>query len=414
MQTSRCVAGIDVHKKMLAVVVGKVRERTLEVERARFGTTTGDWKRLGDWLPARGVEDVVMESTGQYPKPVWLQLEGRFRSHLAQAQSNRGPKGRKRDFADALRLIKRFLSEDLILSYVPDVEQRLWRRLTRTKVSLGNQRKRVQCQVEGLLEEMMIKLSSVVSDLFGLSGRRMLAAIAAGEEDPVKLASLGDDRLKASEKELPEALIGRVRPAHRILLRLYLNQVELIDEQINVLEREISEVMRPHEAAIVRLAEIPGLGADSAQQIIAVMGPEASAFPSAGQAASWVGACPGREESAGESHNNRSPKGNRPMRRVLNQLAWAAARTKGSYFQDLFRRLVVRKGPKVAIWAVAHRLLRLIWKVLHQKVRYIEHGLRSGNQQAIQKRKRALVRQLRRLGYNVQTTPIQDAAPAQG
>jgi transposase len=119
-----------------------------------------------------------MESTGQYHKPVWLQLEGRFRLHLAQSHSNRGPKGRKRDFADAVRMIRRFLSEDLILSYVPDAEQRLWRRLTRTKTSMGDQRKRVQCQVEGLLEEMMIKLSSVVSDLFGLSGRRILAAIA--------------------------------------------------------------------------------------------------------------------------------------------------------------------------------------------------------------------------------------------
>jgi len=414
VQTNQCVAGIDVHKKMLAVVVGRVQERTLDVERAKFGTTTRDLKLLSDWLQACGVEDVVMESTGQYHKPVWLQLEEQFRLHLAQAQSNRGPKGRKRDFADALRLIKRFLSEDLILSYVPDAEQRLWRRLTRTKVSLGDQRKRLQSQVEGLLEEMMIKLSSVVSDLFGLSGRRMLAAIAAGEQDPVKLASLGDDRLKASEEQLQEALTGRVRSVHRMLLGLYLKQVELIDEQIAALEREISQVMLPYKSNIERLGEIPGLGADSAQQIIAEMGPEAAAFPSAGQAASWVGVCPGREESAGESHNNRSPKGNRPMRRLLNQLAWAAVRTKGSYFQDLFRRLVVRKGPKVAIWAIAHRLLRLIWKVLHQKVHYLEHGPRGSYPQAIQKRKRALVRQLQRLGYSVQINPIQDTARAEG
>ena len=412
MQALRCVAGIDVHKKMLAVVVGRVREQTIEVERAKFSTTTQDLKALEDWLEAHEVDEVVMESTGQYHKPVWLQLEERFQLHLAQAQSNRGPRGRKRDFTDALRLVKRFLSGDLILSYVPDAEQRLLRSMTRAKVSLSEQRKRLQGQIEGLLEEMMIKLSSVVSNLFGVSGRRILKALAAGEEDPEKLASLGDHQLRVSREGLREALTGRVRPAHRLLLGLYLEQVELIDAQMAVLEREISAAMRPHQATIERLADLPGVGVDSAYQIIAEMGPEAATFPSAGQAASWVGVCPGREESAGKSNNNRSPKGNRPMRRLLNQLAWAAVHTKGSYFQDLFRRLVVRKGSKVTIWAVAHRMLRLIWKVLHQKVRYLEHGPRNCNPQALQKRKRRLLSEFPRLGYSVQLTPLQ--GPASG
>jgi transposase len=405
MQAERCIAGIDGHK-MLAVVVGRVQERSVTVERAKFGTTTEDWELLGDWLQTRGVEEVVMESTGPYHKPVWLQREGRFRLHLAQAQSNRGPKGRKRDFADALRLVKRFLSEDLMLSYVPETEQRLWRRLTRTKTSWGDQRQRVQLQIESLLEEMMLKLSSVVSDLWGASGRRILQAIAAGKEDPVKLARLGDVRLQASEEEWQRALKGRAHPTHRLILGLYLRQIELIDEQEALLEREISTALRAHQAVIERLAEVPGLGLDSAQQIIAEMGPEAAAFPSAGQAASWVGVCPGREESAGESHNNRSPKGNRAMRRLLNQLAWAAVRAKGSHFQIVFQRLIVRKGVKLAIWAVAHRLLRVIWKILHQKVRYVEHGPRSGNSHALQRRRRTLVRQLQRLGYAVQITPL--------
>lgn len=179
------------------------------------------------------------------------------------------------------------------------------------------------------------------------------------------------------------------------------------------MEREISSALRSYQATIERLADLPGVGVDSAHQIIVELGPEAATFPSAGQVASWVGVCPGREESAGESHNNRSPKGNRPMRRLLNQLAWAAVRTKGSYFQDLFRRLVVRKGPKVAIWAVAHRILPAIWKVLHQKVHYVEHGPRSGNPQALQKRKRRLLYEFRRLGYSVQLTPLHGSAPSQ-
>jgi transposase len=154
-----------------------------------------------------------------------------------------------------------------------------------------------------------------------------------------------------------------------MLLGLYMQQVELIDEQISALEREISAALRPHQATIDRLADLPGLGVHSAQQVIAELGPDTATFHSAGPAASWVGVCPGREESAGQSHNNRPPKGNRPLRRLLNQLAWAAFSTKGGYFQDLFRRLVVRKGAKVAICAVAHRMLHVIWKVLHQEVR---------------------------------------------
>jgi transposase len=161
----------------------------------------------------------------------------------------------------------------------------LWRRLTRTKTSMSDQRKRIQAQVEGSLEEMMIKLSSVVSDLFGLSGRRILASIAAGEQDPTKLADLGDKRLRVSKEELQAALMRKVQPAHRLLLSLYLEQLELIDKHMSILDREISLAMRPHAAAIERLAEVPGLGIDSAQQIIAEIGPDA-AFPSAGQVAS--------------------------------------------------------------------------------------------------------------------------------
>ena len=224
MQALRCVAGIDVHKKMLAVVEGRVREQTIEVERAKFNTTTQDLKELEEWLEAHEVDEVVMESTGQYHKPVWLQFEERFRLHLAQAQSNRGPRGRKRDFTDALRLIKRFLSGDLILSYVPDTEQRLWRSMTRAKVSLSEQRKQLQGQIEGLLEEMMIKLSSAVGNLFGVSGRRILKALARGEDDPGKLARLGDHQLRVRREGLQEALTGRVRPAHRLLLGLYVGR----------------------------------------------------------------------------------------------------------------------------------------------------------------------------------------------
>lgn len=297
------------------------------------------------------------------------------------------------------------LSGDLILSFVPEAEQRCWRTLTRTKYQLTRDRVRLQSQLESLLEECQIKLSSVVSDLLGASGRRILRAIANGEADPVRLADLGDKRLRASEAELADALSGQVGPLHRQVLSLYLDRLELIESQMARLEKLIADGMKAHEDAIVRLAELPGLGVDSAQQIIAEIGPRAAAFPTAAQLASWVGVCPGRQESAGESSSDRSAKGNRSMRRLLDQLAHAAVRKEGTHMQIIFRRLSARMGYNKAIWAIAHRLCRLIWKVLHDNVRYVERGL-APTPLALKRRRQRLVTQLRRMGYQVELTPV--------
>lgn len=346
-----------------------------------------------------------MESTAQYWKPVWLALEGQFQLWLAQARSNRGPRGRKTDFRDAKRSVSRLLSDDLILSYVPEKEQRSWRTLTRTKYQLTRDRVRLQSQLESLLEECQIKLSSVVSDLLGASGQRILRAIATGETDPARLRELGDRRLQATDEELRDALDGQPQPLHRKLLTLYLQRLDVIEGQLAEIERMIAEAMKAHENAIVRLAELPGLGIDSAQQIIAEIGPGAEAFPSASQLASWVGVCPGRQESAGESTSNRSAKGNRAMRRLLNQLAHAAVRKRDCYLQILFQRLSPRLGYAKAVWAIAHRLCRLIWKVLHEGVHYVEYGP-AVSALTLKRRKQRLVTQLKKLGYSVQLTPI--------
>ena len=403
------VAGVDVHKKILAVVVANAGERELHFECRRFGTTISELRNLSAWLRERAVQEVVMESTAQYWKPVWLALEGQFQLWLAQARSNRGPRGRKTDFRDAKRSVSRLLSDDLILSYVPGGEQRGWRTLTRTKYQLTRDRVRLQSQLESLLEECQIKLSSVVSDLLGASGRRMLGAIAAGETDPARLRALGDRRLHATDAELTDALNGQPQPLHRKLLLLYLQRLDVIEAQIAELESMIAEAMKAHEDAVVRLAELPGLGVDSAQQIIAEIGPGAEAFPSAPQLASWVGVCPGRQESAGESTSNRSAKGNRAMRRLLNQLAHAAVRKRDCYLQILFKRLSPRLGYAKAVWAIAHRLCRLIWKVLHEGVHYVERGP-AVNALTLKRRKQRLVTQLKKLGYCVRLTPLSETA----
>lgn len=209
------VAGIDVHKKMLAVVVADVREPVLRFQCLRFGITDSELRRLAAWLKERAVQEAVMESTAQYWRPVWLSLEGHCRLHLAQARSNRGPRGRKSDFRDAQRSVSRLLSGDLVLSYVPEGEQRCWRTLTRTKYQLTRDRVRLQSQLESLLEECQIKLSSMVSDLLGASARRILRALADGETNPVRLAESGDKRLHASESELIDALSAQPQPMHR-------------------------------------------------------------------------------------------------------------------------------------------------------------------------------------------------------
>jgi transposase len=375
--------------------------QALEFECRRFGTGSRERMHLVSWLQERGVMEVVMESTAQYWRPVYLDLERHFaKLHLAQAQSNRAPKGRKNDFKDAKRLTRRLLADELMLSFVPDAEQRLWRTLTRGRQQLIRDRVRLQNQVEALLEEMRIKLSSVISDLLGVSGRRILAALAKGETDPVKLAALGDAQLKCSKAELADALTGSPQPLQLQVLQLFLERLKLLDEQIEQLEKMTAEQLQKHEQAVIRIAEIPGFGVNSAQQIIAEIGPDVSAFPSADAFSSWIGCCPGSNESAEENHSSRSPKGNRYVRRILAEAAQAAVRKQGCRFQQLFKRFLPRLGYPGAIWAVAHRLSRVIWKMLHDDIPYLELG-DQGTPQSRKRRLQKLVKELRKLGYTI-------------
>ena len=408
MEKSYVVAGIDVHKSMLAVVVADAgREGEFQFQRRKFGATTGELNALEAWLSEQGVKEAVMESTAQYWKPVWQHLEEKFELYLAQAYSNRAPRGRKRDFADAERLLRRHVAGELILSFVPDGEQRLWRTMTRSKHQLTRDRVRIHSQIESLLEDGRIKLATCVSDLLCLSSRRILQALADGESDPAKLAALPERSLRATSEQLQDALsrAATLSSLHREILGMFLARLELIESQIEVLDQRTATAMGVHHDAVQRLAEVPGFGIDSAHQVIAEVGPTAETFPSPQQLASWVGVCPGREESAEVSKNNRSPKGNRMMRRVLTQVANAAAKSKGSIFERLYQRWVPRMGHNKTIWAIAHRLCRLAWKILHEGVRYIEFGKRL-NPQGVRKRATKLLRELRALGYQVEAQPI--------
>ena len=413
------IAGIDVHKKMLAVVVTDVEvQGEYQFEQRQYGSNPEHLQLLAKWLIEREVEEVVMESTAQYWKPVWGALERYWKSscqtreaagpmsgtlHLAQAQSNRGARGRKKDFPEAERLVKRLVANELILSFVPDAEQRLWRAVTRRKYQLRCERVRLQNQLESLLEECQIKLSSLVSDLLGVSARRMLKALAEGEMNPAVLSAMADKNLRATQAQLCDALgaCAELRPIYRRLLKLFLEELQLIDQQISQLDQELANLLSRYQTAVEHLAEVPGLGVDSAQQIIAEIGAQAATFPSAKQLSSWVGACPGDDESAGVSKSHRSPKGNRQMRRILNQTANAAAKSKGTIFEIVYRRLVSRLGHNQTIGAIAHRLCRLIWVILHEGVRYEERGP-SVSAKSRQRRTHKMIRELRKLGYRVE------------
>lgn len=412
------IAGIDVHKKMLAVVIADIAaEGEYEYRRQRFGATESELRRLAEWLIEWEVQEAVMESTAQYWRPVWAMLEQHWsprmqhregagpaagKLHLAQAQSNRGPRGRKDDFRDGERMVRRLVARELVLSFVPDPEQRLWRTLTHRKYQLTQDRVRFQNRLESLLEQMHIKLSSYLSDLLGASGRRILQALAQGAADPAAIVVLADSNLRATPEQLRDALAAcaNLAPVYRRLLGMELQQLQFLEQQMAQLEREIAQLLEPYAGAVERLAEVPSLGVESAQQIIAEIGPAAAVFPSAKDLASWIGVCPGDEISADEPHSTQSPKGNRSMRRVLSQAAHAAIKMKGSIFEVTFRRLIARMPYKEAIWAIAHRLCRLIWKILHQGIRYEERGP-SVSAQAKRRRLAKMIRELTKAGYRV-------------
>ena len=413
------IAGIDVHKKRLAVVVADVESSDeFQFERRWYGSNPEQLRALSEWLIEQQVEEAVMESTAQYWKPAWGTLERYWRRfcrgregagrmsgtlHLAQALSNRGRRGRKTDFRDAERLVKRLVSQELVLSFVPDTEQRLWRTLTRTRYQRTREKVRLQNQLEALLEEAHIKLSSLVSDLLGASSRRMLIAIADGETDPAALAALAHQRLRATPAQLQDALgaCKELDPLYRRLVRMTLDGLLFVEKQVGQLDQEIACLLQPHQDAVERLAVVPGLGVDSAQQIIAEVDADAATFPSAEKLSSWVGACPGKEESAGVNRSRRSPKGNRQMRRILNQAANAAVKRKGSIFELLYRRLVSRLGHNKTIGVITNRLCHLIWIILHKGVRYEERGP-AVSEQSKQRHTAKMIRKLRLLGYKVE------------
>jgi hypothetical protein len=346
------IAGIDVHKKKLAVVVADVEvEDEYQFERRWYGSNPEQLRVLSEWLIEQQIEEVVMESTAQYWKPVWGALErywkprcrsregaGRMSGtlHLAQALSNRGRRGRKKDFRDAERLVKRLVSQELVLSFVPDTEQRMWRTLTRTRYQRTRDKVRLQNQLEALLEEAHIKLSSLVSDLLGASARRMLQALADGETDPAALAALADQRLRATPAQLHDALgaCTELNPVYRRLVKMTLEGLQLVEHQIGQLDQEMASLLRQHQDAVERLAVVPGLGVDSAQTDHCRSGRQGSDFPLSRQALFVGRGMPGRGRERGREPQPTLSKGQPPDAPRSQSSGECCCQTQGEHLRD--------------------------------------------------------------------------------
>jgi transposase len=401
----RC-AGIDAHKNNVVVCVrccdrpGKVAE-----EVRTSSTMTADLLALSDWLAEHGVTHVAMESTGVYWKPVFNILEGRVAVILVNAGHIKQVPGRKTDVKDC-QWIAQLLQHGLLkASFVPPAPIRELRDLTRQRAQLIQERTAAANRVQKVLEDADVKLAGVASDVPGASGRDMLEALIAGETDPVKLAGLARKRLREKIPALRLALQGRVTEHHRFLPRMHLDHVTHLEELIGRLGARIEEALAPFAEAEERLQTIPGVSQRVAETVLAEVGPRMEQFPSADRLASWAGMCPGNNESAGKRRSGRVTKGNRWLKRILVQAAWAASHTKGTYLAAQYRRLAKRRGCKRALVAVGHTPLVIIYHVLKRGTTYAELGADFLERLEPARLTRQLVKRLEALGHKVTLEP---------
>jgi transposase len=392
----RC-AGLDVHKKTVVACVVTPEGQEIRT----LSTMTVDLLGLSDWLLVCGCTHVAMESTGDYWKPVFNMLEGSFEVLLVNAQHVKAVPGRKTDVKDAAWLAELLQHGLLRASFIPPVAQRELRDLTRYRSTFIRERTTVVNRVQKLLEDANIKLAAVASDIMGVSGRAILAALLAGHADPHALADLAKGRLRSKRDQLAKALDGRVKAHHRFVLTELLCQIDSLDETIARFDPQIQEISTPFEAAIGLLDTMPGVARPTAEMIVAEIGTDMSRFPSADHLAAWAGVAPGNHERAGKRTSGKTRQGNRFLRTVLVQAAHAAARTKSTYLSAQYRRLATRRGKKRAIMAVAHSMLVMAYYMIQRQEPYREAGGDFFDRLQPEDTARRLVKRLEHLGYHV-------------
>lgn len=394
--------GLDVHQATVVacfLVVGSGGRAHKQIR--TFGTTTRELRSLREWLLSQGCTQVGMESTGIYWKPVYAILEGAFEIVIANAQHVKKVPGRKTDVKDAEWIAELLCHGLLRPSFVPPQPIRELRDLTRYRRKLVESQAAERNRLEKLLESANIKLASVATDVFGVSGRRMVRALIEGKASPREMAELAQRSLRNKIDQLEPALEGKLEEHHRFLLKLQLDRVEAIEKDLVVLEQHIQEKLKPYQRELALLQEIPGVDWRLAAVIIAELGVDMSVFPTASDAASWTGICPGNNDSGGKRRSGRIPKGNVHLKTALVEAANCAARAKGTYLRDKFYRVKARRGYKRAAVMVAHKILVASYYMLSRQVNYNELGDLYLDKLNHQHLKKNLVRRLERLGYTV-------------
>jgi transposase len=397
----RC-AGLDVHAKNVVACVRIASGATVTYEHRTVSTNTRGLLELADWLTAHGVTHVAMEATGVYWKPVWHVLEEHVTLVLANAMHIRNIPGRKSDKNDATWIADLLALGLIRSSFVPPAPIQALRDLTRTRKQLVREITRHTQRIQKTLEDANVKLTEVISDILGTSGRAILTALVAGETDPARLASLTSGRLKATRAELTEALHGRVTAHHRFMLQLHLTQIAALDTAVADVEARIREALVPFRAAVSLLTTMPGVSETAAAVIVAEIGDDMTKFPSAGHLLSWAGLCPRLDESAGKRRSTRTRQGAPWLKTTLVQIAWPAARKKHSYFQAQFLRLKTRRGPKKAIVAVAASMLTDVYYMLRDGTEFHDLGDQYFAHHDKARLTNRLLKRLRDLGVEVE------------
>jgi transposase len=394
--------GLDVHQAtVVACLLVRDKKGTVHKQMRFFGTTTRELVSLRDWLLAEGCTQEGMESTGVYWKPVYAVLEGALQIVVANAQHVKNVPGRKTDVKDAEWLADLLCHGLLKPSFVPPKPIRELRDLTRYRRKLVEAQAAERNRLLKVLEGANIKLSSVATDVFGVSGRLMLRALIDGKTSPQEMAKLAKGKLRAKIQQLEPALEGKLEPHHRFLLKLQLGRVEAAEEDLASLEEQLQQKLEPYRAQLALLDEIPGVNLGLAAAIIAELGVEMKVFETVSQLACWAGVCPGSNESAGKRKNTRTTKGNVYLKTALVEAANAAAKAKGTYLRDKFYRLKARRGYKRAAVAIAHKILVSIYHMFSKNVSYNDLGdlyLDKINKHHLT---RNLVHRLERLGFHV-------------
>lgn len=392
---------LDVHRASVTACVRVWQERVLEEHVAEFRTTVQGLLALRDWLEALAVKQVAMEATGVYWKPVWAVLEDRFELMLVNARHVKQVPGRKTDVKDAQWLCQLLEAGLLRASLVPPKPIRTLRNLTRYRKTQINDRQREAARLHKILEDTGIKLGCVATDIMGKSGRDMLDALVHGTTDPVALAELARGQLRKKIPALREALTGRFDSEHALIVGQILAHIDFLDEAIARLSDAIERQMEPFSRERELLMTIPGVKQRTAEVLIAEIGVDMHAFPTAKHLASWAGVCPGNDESAGKRRSGKTRRGSKWLRATLTEAALAATRTKNSYLAAQYQRLRGRRGHAKAVTAVGHSILTAVWHMLQTGELYHDLGADYYTRRDPDRLTKRLVRQLEALGHRV-------------